>query len=182
MSGTDDLSSDAATALTFAVDELEPAAPPAVADLLRELPAERHMRFAPEVARLLDIDEARARQMMRDVDDASRWEPGFVPGMELIHVEGGEKVANAITGFARLPAGSHFPEHEHLGDELVLIIQGYCREGDETVGPGSVIARPAGSAHSFDVLAGGTDLLYLAVVQEGLRVGELVLRADDPRA
>jgi len=182
MTGSDDISAEAAAALTFAVDELEPAPPPALADLLGKLPAARHARLVPEVARLLDIDEVRAGELLREVDEASGWEPGFLPAMEILHVDGGERVANAITGFVRLPAGSHFPDHEHLGDELVLIVQGYCRDGDETVGPGSVIARPAGSAHSFDVLEGGTDLLYLAVVQEGLRVGELVLRADDPRA
>ncbi len=182
MSSGADLSSEAAAALTFAVDDLAPAAPPALADLLGDLSTRRHARFVDDVARLLDVEQSRADDLLRELDDAARWEAGFLPGMELLHVDGGDKVADAITGFVRLPAGAHFPDHRHLGDELVLILQGYCREGDETLGPGSIIARPAGSEHSFDVLDDGCDLLYLAIVHEGLALGERVLRADDPRA
>ncbi|NOY91434.1 MAG: hypothetical protein GXP55_09510 [Deltaproteobacteria bacterium] len=181
-SGTDELSSEAAAALTFAVDDLAPATPPALTDLLAGLPTRRHARFVDDVARLLDVDSSCADRLLGEIDDAARWEPGFLPNMELLHVDGGAKVTDAITGFVRLPAGAHFPTHRHLGDEQVLILQGYCREGDTTLGPGSIITRPAGSEHSFDVIEGGCDLLYLAIVHVGLELGELVLRADDPRA
>lgn len=166
---------------TLAVDALDDAAAPPADALLSSL-GPRLLRFAAEVARCLDVDLDAARAMLRRIDSKAEWEPGFLPGMELLHVEGGAAVADAITGFVRLPAGAHFPDHRHLGDELVMILQGHCKEGDRVVGPGAVIERPGGSAHSFDVLEEGVDLLYLAIVHEGLEVGDLVLRADDPRA
>jgi len=169
-------------ALTIVADGLEPATPPPFDALLGSLPEARHSRFAAQVAHLLDVHEDAAQEMLHALDATSSWQAGFLPGMELFHVEGGASVADAITGFVRLPAGAHFPDHRHLGDESVLILQGYCCEADETVGPGALLERPAGSAHSFDVLEGGTSLLYLAIVHEGLEVGDMVLRADDPRA
>ena len=172
----------AAVTLTIATDGLPPAEPPPLDRLLASLPDGRHARFASKVAQLLDVEEDAALGMLRAIDEPASWEEGFLPGMELFHVQGGPAVSAAITGFVRLPAGSHFPDHRHLGEEQVLILQGFCRDGDQTVGPGTVLPRPAGSAHSFDVLEGSADLLYLAIVNEGLEVGDLVLRADDPRA
>ena len=71
-------------------------------------------------------------------------------------------------------------QYEHFGEETVLILQGRCEDGGRVLGPGDRVWMPAGSSHSFTVLP-GPDLLYLAVVHGGLRVGQLVLDASDPR-
>ena len=89
----------------------------------------------------------------------------------------------AITGFIRLDSGLVFPPHKHLGEERVLVLQGYYVDQVTGVeyGPGDVVELPANSEHSFEVLAESTGLLYLAVVQEGVQIGDLVMRYDDPR-
>ena len=80
-------------------------------------------------------------------------------------------------------SGGQFPPHTHLGDEAVLVIQGYYVDdvSGQEYGPGDVARLPGGSAHSFSVLAASTGLLYLAVIQEGLQIGDEVMRYDDPR-
>jgi anti-sigma factor ChrR (cupin superfamily) len=102
--------------------------------------------------------------------------------MELLHVEGGPRVKGAITGFVRLGSGVSFPEHEHLGDEEVLILQGSCVDSiDHRVSrAGDRVRMPCGTVHSFSVRE-GPDLVYLAVVGTGLRVNGQELLAHDLR-
>ena len=102
-------------------------------------------------------------------------------GMELLHVQGGRRVAGAITGFVRIEAGLAFPEHEHLGEEAVLIVAGRCEDAGRIHQPGDIVRMPASSRHSFRVCP-GPDLVYLAVVQRGMRIGDRVLSATDPNA
>jgi len=150
--------------------------------LLADLPTSRFHRFSEQVASLLDIGEARAETLLDAIDHAQSWEAGLMPGMELYHVEGGPAVERAITGFIRLEADQSFPPHTHLGDESVLVLQGYYIDdvSGREYGPGDLVQLPAGSSHSFRVLAQSVGLLYLAVVQEGLQIGDRVLLFDDP--
>jgi putative transcriptional regulator len=141
----------------------------------------RFERFADDVAALLDVPRERALTLLQRLDDGAAWEHGFFPGMVLQHAVGGPAVSNAITGFVRLAEGAVFPEHEHLGDEQVLVLQGRCQDGDAIYGPGDRVAMATGSAHSFSVCP-GPDLMYLAVVHQGLRVGQMVIGPEDPRA
>jgi hypothetical protein len=133
----------------------------------------RFGRFGPKVAELLDVDLAEANRLLDDLDVAGSWAPGLIEGMEQYDVDGGPAVAGAITGFLRLSPGLEFPEHKHLGDELVLVVQGYFVDHvtRESFGPGAVIPMPAGSTHSFGVIDGGTDLLLLTVIQVGVEIG-----------
>jgi hypothetical protein len=140
----------------------------------------RFERFVDPIARLLDVTFEQARQLLARVSDTDGWEPGFLPGIELFHVRGGPRVANAITGFVRVRENVRFPEHEHFGEESVLIMQGRCEERGKIYGPGDEVMMGANSEHAFTVCP-GPDLLYLAVVQKGLRIGDMVLNADDPR-
>jgi anti-sigma factor ChrR (cupin superfamily) len=74
----------------------------------------------------------------------------------------------ANCGFVKVPAGEPFPEHRHLGEEQVLVLQGgfvdsegrVCHRGDEAV-------KPLGSAHGFTALP-GADLIFLVVIFGGL--------------
>lgn len=141
----------------------------------------RFERFVADAAALLDLPQPEARALLERLEDPEAWEPGFLPELRLCHVRGGAKVANAVTGFVQLTAEQVFPEHEHLGEESVLVLQGRFRDGDDVYGPGAVVVLPPGSSHSFTALP-GPDLLYLAVVQAGVRVGDQVMLPDDPRA
>ncbi len=141
----------------------------------------RFDRFADAVATLLDVSRPRALAMLERLEEETAWERGFLPGMVLQHATGGPAVEGAVTGFVRLAAGAVFPEHEHLGTERVLILQGRCQDGEKSYGPGDQVEMAAGSVHNFRVLP-GPDFLYLAVVHGGLKVGGMVIGPDDPRA
>ncbi len=142
----------------------------------------RFERFAAAAAELLDLPVAGAQQLLDRLGDASNWSPGLIPSMTLYHVQGGPRVKGAVTGFVRITSGSGFPDHEHLGDEEVLIIQGSCVDSTDgkVFAPGDRVAMARGSIHSFEVRP-GPDFVYLAVVFRGIRLGEQELLADDPR-
>jgi len=61
-------------------------------------------------------------------------------------------------------------------------LQGSCQDSiDSKIDrPGDRVRMAKGSVHNFDVRP-GPDFLYLAVVFNGIRVGDQELRADDPR-
>lgn len=141
----------------------------------------RFERFADAVATLLDVSRPRALAMLERLEEEAAWERGFLPGMVLQHAAGGPAVEAAVTGFVRLAEGSVFPEHEHLGTERVLILQGRCQDGESSFGPGDYVEMGAGSVHDFRVLP-GPDFLYLAVVDVGLKVAGMVIGPEDPRA
>jgi len=138
-------------------------------------------RFADDVARFLEVAADEAREMLDLCDDPESYGLAPLPGMAIFHVKGGPSVAAAITGFIKLPAGFFFPPHEHLGDELVYVVQGRFRDEDGTLyGPGDLCEKKAGTAHSFDVVE-GPDLIYLAIVHGGIRIGEEDFLPGDPR-
>jgi hypothetical protein len=159
-------------------EALAPVAPPAElrARLMAALPVSgRYERFAAGVAELLDLGLDRARALLDKLDDAT----GFsveMPGIALCWVDGGPRVANAVRGFVRVAAGTHFPKHAHLGEERVLVLQGSY--SDPTRGrvlrPGDVDVMDADTAHDYVVPADGPDLVMLSVTQVGLRIGDQI--------
>jgi quercetin dioxygenase-like cupin family protein len=182
-----ELSEDDPEALEDALalgEELEPATPPAelreriLSDATHE---GRLHRFADRVAALLDVSTDRAREMLDGIDRADSWESAPLPGIGLYHLDGGPAVQNAITGFIRVEAGGFFPPHRHLGPEVVLVLQGhYVDEADGTeVGPGEEVSKQAETEHGLRAKP-GPDLLYLAVVQDGIEMGGRILRPGDP--
>jgi anti-sigma factor ChrR (cupin superfamily) len=173
---------EALSAMPLALDPVAP--PPALRARILETVAvrERRLGFAERVARLLDVTLEGARAMLDDLLDPRSWTPGFVDGMQLVHVRGGPRVANAITGFVRMAPGVVFPPHRHVGEEDTLCLQGSYRDSDGTIyGVGTITHMGPGSEHHFEALP-GEDLIYVAVVQEGLQVGDQILLPDDPRA
>ena len=168
----------------LAADVSRPA-PRALREQLMRAPLRgRLYRFAEPLAALMDVDQATAQQLLDGLDEPEPFEPGPFPGLDIAlrHISGGPAVQNAITGFVRIGPGTAFPHHEHLGDEHVLILQGRCVEsGSGTVaGPGEVVTRPAGTAHEIEALPGATDLVYLAVVYTGVRIGDTIMGPDSP--
>ena len=122
--------------------------------------------LAGKLAGMLDVAIARARELLSLAADPSRWEP-FVPGVELIHLDGGPTTVGADVGFVKVASGMVFPHHEHGGREDVLVLAGRCRDDDGTVlEPGEIAHKEPGTAHSFEVVEG--PFIY-AVVVFGLR-------------
>ncbi len=185
----DELLAEADTSLDALVgaldDELAPDTGPAGgrARLLAALDGTHRFDDLEErVAALLDIEPAAASGMLLDVDRVGVWEAGPNPSCTIFHVEGGPKVKDAVTGFVKVLPGGGFPPHEHLGDEIVLVLQGAFRDIDGTVvGAGQTASMPSGSAHSFEV-EGDLPLVYLAVIQRGVIIDGTPLLAGDPRA
>ena len=141
------------------------------ARLLRAaVPEERLARYADAIAERLEIDVEAARTLIARIDDPSAWFE-LLPGISLLPAPGGAGVQQALRGFVRVRAGVEFPEHEHLGEESVMIMQGYYADGvtGEVFGPGDVPTHALRSQHSFRVLADGPDLLGLVVAHGGLR-------------
>lgn len=139
-------------------------------------------RFAERAADMLDVDVVTAKKLLDGAARAEGYEPSPFPGVKLHHISGGPKVAGSITGFVRIEAGAEFPDHDHLGEETVLIVQGSCLDmpGGEIFRPGDVVRGAPGGKHSV-VARPGPDLVYLAVLAGGLEVGGQIMRPDDPR-
>jgi quercetin dioxygenase-like cupin family protein len=80
-----------------------------------------------------------------------------------------------------MPQGAVFPEHKHLGDEAVLVVQGSFEDGvsGRVYRAGDVVRMGAGSSHDFRARPGPA-LVYLVVLAEGLQIGDAVFGPDDP--
>ncbi len=170
-------------ALSPGPDALADRAPSGRARLLAALETtHRFDDLEDQVAELLDLPQATAAQLLLEVDHASVWEAGPHARCHLFHVSGGPRVADAVTGFVRVEPDAGFPEHEHLGPESVLVLQGAFRDADgRVVRAGELAQMPAGSRHVFDAV-GDLPLIYLAVIQRGVVIAGVPVLAGDPRA
>ncbi len=143
------------------------AAPPGGRRRLVEAARSGVTRWAPffgRVSALFDVTDERARELLTLADDPARWVAGPLPGVELLHLEGGPRVAQADVGLVRQPAGMHFPAHRHLGDERALLLEGGYRDDQGRLyRPGHLHEMPAGSVHSYDVLRDGPCLIALVL-------------------
>jgi anti-sigma factor ChrR (cupin superfamily) len=167
----------------FALDLVPEAPPPALWKRIeRSIRQGRFAAFAGQAAAILDLSAARAAQLLDQIDDEARWEPGPADGVTLLHIEGGPRVAAAVAGFVRVEAGSVFPRHTHLGAETVLLLQGSLESDTGSTGRrGDVLRMPPRSTHEVRALP-GPPLLYLAVVDDGVELpGGQIIRPGDPR-
>lgn len=111
--------------------------------------------FADRIARLFDMPLADAEALMTKIEKPEAWTPFLVEGLELIPVEAGPKCTGAIATLVRIQPGATFPEHAHVGDETMLVLDGGFNEpGGEEVWRGDEIARPNGSEHKLVGLPG----------------------------
>lgn len=181
----DALDGDAADALSVLLDDLTPIAPPPslrARILDAAVPAGRLQRFAATLARMLDVGVAKAEQLLDTFESMPGWEDGPLPGCSRsLWVAGGAATLGSIRGFIRLDPGVTFPEHRHLGDEQVLVLQGSFVDSvtGATARPGDLITLPAGTEHAFTVVDGGPPLLYFVVVREGVELGGVAVRHRD---
>jgi anti-sigma factor ChrR (cupin superfamily) len=133
-------------------------------------PAGRFESLVARVATMIDLAADKARELLVKIDDAASWVPG--PGTSrLIHLPYGPALAaDSNVGFVRLAAGKVFPEHVHLGDEHVLVLQGGLEDsGGDRLVRGMEARMPAGSSHTFRALP-GADLVYLVVLRAGIEI------------
>ena len=115
----------------LALGAVQPA-PDVKARLLASCGGGRFERFAGTLAKLFDVSIDRARELLGLVERATSWEHP-VPGVSLIHFDGGPACAAADCGFVRIAPGCKFPWHTHRGEEVSVILSGAMRDLDGRV-------------------------------------------------
>jgi quercetin dioxygenase-like cupin family protein len=141
----------------------------------------RFEHFVGTVASLLDVARDAAQALVDGIDQAVNWEPGPMENIQLYHLDGGPSLANAIVGFIQLEPGTVFPLHTHLGQETVMVLQGGFEDEDgSVVRAGEIDRKDPGSSHYFTALEGEA-LIYLAIIFDGVQIGDVVMKPGDPR-
>jgi hypothetical protein len=141
----------------------------------------RFPEFVSRIAELAELGVDAVEKLLLAVDDKTRWEPGPVPKVELLHFQGGPSRRDAITGFVRVAAGVTFPMHEHVGTETVVVLQGALRDSEGALHVrGDEIEMSPKSSHDFHVV-GEQPLIYLVVVEKGVMFGDVFIGPFDPR-
>lgn len=127
---------------------------------------DRFLPFVRDLARHFDLSVARVRELFQHLDDATRWEPGPLPGISVMHFAAGPNAIAPDTGFVRFPRGLRFPYHRHVGHEVNYVLSGAVCDGDGRLYlPGEAIEMAPGTAHEFSIPHDADALI--AVVQAG---------------
>lgn len=139
------------------------------ARLLASVGGGRFETFSSRMANLFDVTVERARELLALMERKASWE-NPVPGIHLVHFDGGPAYAAADCGFVRIDPGCTFPWHTHRGEEVVIVLEGTVR--DTTIGKtyqaGEEILQAEGSSH--DLVAGDDGALYVARAMNGIEV------------
>ncbi len=138
--------------------------------LLASAGAGRFERFADRVAALFDVTVDRARELLGLVERPASWEHP-IPGVSLIHFEGGPACAAADCGFVRIARGCKFPWHTHRGEEVSVILSGAMRDLDGRIlRAGDELVHPQGTQHEL-ITDSDDDVIYVARAMNGIEVG-----------
>ena len=180
-----ELSADDATAVERAVQadptlaaeldgylELVAVTPPAdlKARLIASAGGGRFGALGDRVAKLLDVTLDRARELLGLIERAASWEHP-VPGVSLIHFDGGPAYAAADCGFVRIDPGCKFPWHTHRGEEVSVILSGAMRDHDGRVlRAGDELIHQQGTQHEL-ATEGDEPVIYVARAMNGIEVG-----------
>ncbi len=139
------------------------------ARLLASVGGGRFERFATRMAQLFDVTLDRARELLGLVERAASWEAPM-PGIGLVHFDGGPACATADCGFIRLAPGCTFPWHTHRGEEVSVILTGTLRDHEgRLLRPGDELVQASGSQH--DITAhGDEEVIFVARAFGGIEV------------
>lgn len=133
-------------------------------------------RFAAHVARIYDVTVDRSRELLGLMARTASWETAL-PGIHLVHFDGGPAHAAADCGFIKLDPGTAFPQHKHLGEEVSLILAGRLR--DRTTGrisgPGDEITEGMDVEHDV-VCEGDEACIYAARALNGISIAGAPVR------
>ncbi|HMI87693.1 MAG TPA: cupin domain-containing protein [Polyangiaceae bacterium] len=141
----------------------------------------RFEMFAAQVAELIDVGIDKARELVGRIDDIKAWIATPIEGVFSYDLPVGPAAADAVVGFVRLRSGVVFPDHEHMGDEIMLVVQGGCVDSYGTVMKrGDLIRMPPGTHHDFKARP-GPDFIYLGVAKNGFMMFGEHIKPGDPR-
>src|SRR5690242_136936 len=71
----------------------------------------------------------------------------FRPGVEIARLYG-DGIAGPSAALLRYAPGAHVPEHEHIGHEHIVVLEGSQRDERGEYGPGSCLINGPGSRHA----------------------------------
>lgn len=131
----------------------------------------RFERFAERCAVLFDVTLDRARELLGLIERPASWLPQL-PGLSLVHFDGGPSMANADCGFIRMAPGAMFPPHSHLGEETVTILAGRIHDvvNDRVLGAGDDYVQREGTKH-YLMSVGTEDCIYASRAVGGIDLG-----------
>jgi putative transcriptional regulator len=137
----------------------------------------KHETFATKMAALFDVAVDRARELLGLIERPASWEKQPVPGILLVHFDGGPACATADCGYVQLAPGATFPFHKHRGEEVSLIISGSLRDtsNGRVLGPGDEYVMPDGTSHEL-VCVGDEPCIFAARAAEGIEIGGAPVR------
>jgi hypothetical protein len=137
-------------------------------------------RFAQRLGALFDVTVERAREFLGLIERPASWETQ-VPGIALVHFDGGPAYAAADCGFIRLAPGAIFPYHKHLGDEACVVLEGavYDPTNDRMIEAGDDYSQATGTAHAL-INKGSVDCVFAARAMHGIEVGGAPARPYKP--
>jgi putative transcriptional regulator len=142
--------------------------PEVKARLLASVGGGRFEAVAPRLAALFDVGVERAHELLGLIERSASWETP-IPGIHLVHFQGGPAYVAADCGFVRIDPGCTFPWHTHRGEEVSVILEGSMTDRDGKVhGVGEELVHGQGTAH--DLLAGSSGVLYVARAMNGIEV------------
>jgi putative transcriptional regulator len=145
-----------------------PPAPHVLQRLMTSVGGGRFEAFSARLARLFDVTVERARELLGLIDRPESWRPQL-PGIALVHFEGGPATAGADCGFVRIDPGVTFPAHTHLGEEVTLVLSGQFRDvaNNLTSSPGDDYLQAAGTTHDLTCVSEEA-CLYATRANEGV--------------
>ena len=150
---------------------IQPVAPPREVKqrLLASIGAGKFEAFSARMAALFDVTLDRARELLGLIERPASWVMQ-IPGISLVHFEGGPAAAAADCGFVRIAPGTIFPPHTHLGEEVVTILAGRVRDmnNDRVIGPGEDYVQLEGTTHALLCL--DEECIYASRAMNGIAV------------
>ncbi|MGE0401903.1 MAG: cupin domain-containing protein [Kofleriaceae bacterium] len=144
--------------------------PEVKARLMASIGESRFEKFTARLAQLFDVTVDRARELLGLMERKASWEHAM-PGLGLVHFDGGPAYAAADCGFVRLAPGTSFPHHTHMGEEVSLILAGAIQDKQTGViyRAGDEVVRPLDSDHDV-VSVGDEDAIYAARAMNGIAI------------
>jgi len=137
--------------------------------LLASVGGGRFERFAARMSSLLDVTIDRARELLGLVERGASWESP-IPGIGLVHFDGGPACATADCGFIRIAPGCTFPWHTHRGEEVSVILTGTLRDHEgRLLRPGDELVQVSGSQHDISC-HGDEEVIFVARAFGGIDV------------
>jgi len=128
-------------------------------------------RFSSRLTSLFDVTVERARELLGLIERTASWEPQ-IPGVELVHFDGGPAAAAADCGFIRIAVGAMFPPHTHVREETAVILAGRVRDAASGTlyAAGDEYVMPPESSHAL-ACEGDEPCLFAVRASGGIRVG-----------